>query len=273
MKHAYQLDSKNEAKRLEEQSANKNYSLAHELTSAQVEMASGEKVLDAGCGTGLLSRFLIDFYADKRFNIEAIDITENLIRYAIQESTHSQKYQERIHFQKKSITDLDEGMKFDKIFSRFVFQHIPSREIQKQSALALWNSLNSGGKMYLIDCFGFFSHLDSSNAWLVEQIQNVEKAIPIDMNVGIKLRGILLDIGVPSNCIHIQTLPFNFNTQEEREAEASLWRQRFENAAPLLTSTLGEVMAQKFKTEYLREFLNPRTYIYAQKFILTITKP
>jgi hypothetical protein len=71
----------------------------------------------------------------------------------------------------------------DKIFSRFVFQHIPNREAQLKAAKSLYHSLAPGGSLYLIDCYGFLSHLDTNNSWLKEQIKRVEECIPIDMNI------------------------------------------------------------------------------------------
>lgn len=269
---AYKLDSTNEAKRLEEQSANKNYSLKKELEGANVVVDQNDRVLDAGCGTGLLSRFLIDYFNDKDFDIDAIDITESLIQFAKAESSTCAAYQKRISFQQLSMLELEETEKYDKIFSRFVFQHIPSPELRRKCAQKLWDSLRAGGQIVLIDCYGFFSHMDTSNLWLKEQIELIERSIPIDMNVGIKLRGLFLDIGVPVESIQVTSLPFSLETASERQDEADLWRQRFENAFSLLASTLGELGAKRFALEYVKEVMNPRTYIFAQKIITTIKK-
>jgi len=272
MKVTYKLDNQSEGRRLEEQSANKNYSLRDEFSSVGVQINAQERVLDAGCGTGLLSRFLIDHFCQEHFTIDAIDITENLLSFAKQESAKNDQYRHRITYMNKSITELCDQKKYHKIFSRFVFQHIPDRKLKTLALKKLWDSLMPGGKMYIIDCFGFFSHLNTPNTWLLEKIGHVENSIPIDMNVGPKLRGMLIDAGVPFECIQTRTLPFYFDTLEQREAEASLWKQRFQNANPLLVEALGELVAKRFVAEYIKEFLDPRTYIYAQKFILTISK-
>lgn len=272
MKMAYQLDNTLEAQRLEIQSENKNYSLEEEFRIADIQIDPNDKILDAGCGTGLLSRFLVNRYRKDSFIIDAIDITDRLLEYAENASIEDKIYQERIKYSKLSITDLVEEEKYDKIFSRFVFQHIPSKQLAIQAAKKLWNSLTPGGKLCIIDCYGFFSHIDCENSWLTEQISFLEKKIPIDMNIGIKLRGILIDAGAPIESIKVRTIPFHFETPEEREAEAVLWKQRFENVLPLLNDALGELQAKRFTTEYIKEFLNPRAYTFAQKFIITATK-
>jgi ubiquinone/menaquinone biosynthesis C-methylase UbiE len=273
MKTTYKLDAANEGKRLEEQSANSNYCLKDELGCVNVQINKNDQILDAGCGTGLLSRFLVDYFTQNTFTIDSIDITESLIKFAQIESEKNAQYKGRITYTNKNITDLSGEKKYNKIFSRFVFQHIPSREQQKLALAKLWDVLAPGGKMYLIDCYGFFSNLETTNDWLVEMIKQVENSIPIDMNIGPKLRGMLIDVGVPAELIQTTVLPFIYDTPEQREAEACLWRQRFQNANPLLLEALGELKAKRFVSEYLKEFLNRRTYIYAQKFILTVSKP
>lgn len=272
MNRAYKLANTHEAERLEEQSRNKNYSLNREFNLAGVEIENNDKILDAGCGTGLLSRALIDAFPNKKFNICAIDLTEELVTFAKEETKKSDRYMNRIEYQKMDICKTTYKDDFDKIFSRFVFQHIPSRQEQMIAAKALYSALSPGGSLFITDCYGFFSHLDTPNTWLLEQLSKVEANIPIDLNVGIKLRGLFLDIGVPLKDIKCFSENFVFDTFEERSAEANLWQQRFINAQSLLYKVLGEVGANRFSREYVKEIMNPRTFIHAQKFIVKISK-
>ncbi len=272
MENKYRLDAQDEAKRLEEQSSQDNYSIKNELHLAGVEIRPNDLVLDAGCGTGLLSRALIDLFPDQTFRIDAIDMTDRLLEYAIEETNKGHQYLNRINFQKKDICELTAKNIYQKIFSRFVFQHIPTREAQLKAANTLYQSLAPGGSLYVIDCYGFLSHLDTNNSWLKEQIKKAEDSIPIDMNIGIKLRGLFLDIGIPANQITTQIENFKFETVEQRQTEANLWRQRFVNAKPLLNSILGEEVSAKLGNEYVSEIMNPRTYIHAQKFIVEVSK-
>jgi len=272
MENRYKLDSEDEAKRLEDQSSQDNYSIKNELQIAGVTIQPNDLILDAGCGTGVLSRALIDLFPKTTFKIDAIDMTDRLLEYAKEEIRKNHHYQNRINFQKKDICELTSKNIYHKIFSRFVFQHIPNREAQLKAAKSLYHSIAPGGSLYLIDCYGFLSHLDTDNSWLREQIKRVEECIPIDMNIGIKLRGLFLDIGIPVGQVKTQIENFRFETKEQRQIEANLWKQRFMNVQPLLHSLLGEETSTRFREEYVSEILNPRTYIHAQKFIIQVSK-
>ncbi len=272
MENKYRLDAKDEAKRLEDQSSRENYSIKNELRLAGVSIQPDDLVLDAGCGTGLLSRALIDLFPDPTFKIDAIDMTVRLLEYAKQETSKGHQYRNRINFQKKDICELTDENTYHKIFSRFVFQHIPTRQAQLKAAKSLYQSLVPGGSLYVIDCYGFLSHMDTNNVWLNEQIKRAEESIPIDMNIGIKLRGLFLDNDIPEGQVKTHIENFKFETTEQRQTEANLWKQRFINAQPLLNSILGEETSKRLSKEYVSEILNPRTYIHAQKFIVEVSK-
>ncbi len=272
MENKYRLDVEDEAQRLEDQSNQDNYSIRNELRLAGVNIQHNDLVLDAGCGTGLLSRALIDLYPESNFKIDAIDMTNRLLEYAIEETKKGYQYLNRINFQMKDICELTNKDIYQKIFSRFVFQHIPTREAQLKAAKSLYDSLAAGGSLYVIDCYGFLSHLDTNNSWLKEQIKRAEECIPIDMNIGIKLRGLFLDCGTPDQKIKTHIENFKIETKEQRQIESKLWEQRFINAQPMLNSFLGEEISTRLSKEYVSEILNPRTYIHAQKFIVEVSK-
>ena len=272
MEKRYRLDSEDEAQRLEDQSSQDNYSIKNELQIAGVEIQPNDFILDAGCGTGLLSRALIDLFPEINFKIDAIDVTPRLLEYAKEETSKNPHYLKRINFQEKDICELNSENTYHKIFSRFVFQHLPNKETQLKAAKSLYHSLAPGGSLCVIDCYGFLSHLDTNNFWLKEQIQRVEESIPIDMNIGIKLRGLFLDCGVPEGEVKTKIENFKFETKEQRQIEAKLWKQRFINVRPLLHSLFGEETSTRFSEEYVSEILNPRTNIHAQKFIVQVMK-
>ena len=68
----YVLEHKDEAERLEYQATIPQYSIKEETKKLKIK--KGAKVLDAGCGTGLLSRYIFDTYSN--INVDAFDYSE-----------------------------------------------------------------------------------------------------------------------------------------------------------------------------------------------------
>lgn len=263
----YELDNHLEPQRLEEQSKTFNYSLLREFDLLGVNINSVEKILDAGCGTGLLGRQLLQQHRNPNIQVVGIDNSAFLLQRAKAENTQA-GIQDRFKLLHQSLFDLNQIDEYSKIFCRYVLQHVPTDEQRSFVINKLLKSLKPDGEIFLIDSFGIFAHIDTNNKWLKERISYIEKNAPIDFNVGIKLRGFLIDNGIKAHNISMEILPFNFNSLKDRMAEAKNWEQRFINAKPLLISLLGEIEAERFAKEYIEVFLNERSLVLAYKILV-----
>lgn len=267
----YGLEHPREAQRLEDQSRTTNYSLISELNILGVDIKPGERILDAGCGTGVLSRQLIESFSNVDFKVIGVDFSTDLLKRAQMENER-QGLNKRITLVEQSLMDFRPDQKYSKIFCRYVLQHVPTDALRVQIVKNLLNCLQEGGEIYLIDTYGLFSHLDTKNLWLRDKIEFIENNAPIDLNIGIKLRGFLLDLAIPADDIIVKAIPFSFINTRERKDELKNWEQRFANAKHLLVSMLGELDAAKFTKIYLEEFLYLRTLVLAQKVLVKAKK-
>lgn len=86
------------------------------------EIKENDKVLDLGCGNGLMVPFILEqggFY-------QGVDISENLLKIA------KEKYQ-KVNFFKGQVTALPfKNEEFDFVISFAVLHHLPSRELQEK---------------------------------------------------------------------------------------------------------------------------------------------
>ena len=100
----------------------------------------GMKVLDIGCGTGIMSRWLAEQVGNNG-KVIAIDNNENQIEAAKLHSTeHKINNIEYRLFSAYDILDLNE--KFDLIYCRFVLHHLES---PRKAITLFYEALNAGG--------------------------------------------------------------------------------------------------------------------------------
>src|SRR5690606_35223763 len=103
----YELDSASEPQRLEDQSKTFNYSLQREFDLLKLNFEGNEKILDAGCGTGLLGRQLILSKPNSKIEVVGIDNSAFLLQRAKSENIQA-GVQDRFKLYHQSLLDVDQ---------------------------------------------------------------------------------------------------------------------------------------------------------------------
>lgn len=271
MTYKYQLDHINEGLRLEKQSQSANHSLENELSALKLSFGSEAHILDAGCGAASLGRALIGLYPNTNFNITGIDSSQENINWA-KKLNREMNYTKHFKLFCTNLLEMNLSNSYEKVFCRYVLQHVPNRELQLKIVRNLYSSIKPSGELYLVDCYGLFNHIDTKNYWLKDKINQFERDAPLDLNIGIKLRGLLIDIGVEAESIEILSMPYKLWKMEDRIQEATLYEERFTALMPLLTSLFGKEDAKNFVFQFIQELLNPRTLFFPTKVLLKCKK-
>jgi MPBQ/MSBQ methyltransferase len=138
MSNKYVLECKNEANRLEKQSALKNYSLVTEFKN--VVLPSFGKFLDAGCGSGVACNFINEILP--QIEMYGCDLSDNRIEFA-------KKNAPKTNFFKADITKLSTSeINYDCIINRYVAHHL-TMETYKTVLSEFKKCLRPNGKLII----------------------------------------------------------------------------------------------------------------------------
>jgi ubiquinone/menaquinone biosynthesis C-methylase UbiE len=256
---SYVLENRQEFKRLEDQAKQKDYSLKDELRYLNIN--SGPNILDAGCGSGVLSRYFIDNF-DTEINLEACDVSTERIQQA-REYCQKNNYPQ-IKFSTQNLEKTSFGANtFDVVVSRYVIEHL-SRPLLVLNEFK--RVLKEGGQVYLIDLDGIFVNFYTSNNVFNEMLSTLTEQLPVDFFIGRKLAPMLTEIGFKNVQWRITT--HNFQGEEfEKEYENN--RIRCELIHPYLINIFkNEKIVNEFKRNYLNELRNPTNTHFHNKFIV-----
>lgn len=104
---------------------------------------SGSRLLDAGCGPGLVAQAFLE--ADPRSDVTGVDLSAQMIERA---RNRCERFGARARFLCGSLHDLDLAPGFDAVVSRYVLHHVadPVAFVSRQVSL-----LRSGGVLLLSD--------------------------------------------------------------------------------------------------------------------------
>jgi ubiquinone/menaquinone biosynthesis C-methylase UbiE len=116
---------------------------------ALMDIREGEKVLEVGCGTGVLS-ILSKLAVGESGEIEGTDIAPAMIAKAQQKAERAKL---KIGFKTASIDELPyPGNHFDLVISSMMFHHLPV-EIKKKGLEEIYRVLKEEGRFFLCDFF------------------------------------------------------------------------------------------------------------------------
>lgn len=257
---SYTLESEHENARLEKQSTHRNYSVADELS--QIKISPRARVLDAGCGSGILSRHIA--IAFEKVSVEACDISrQRLDQAGHQFATAGIRF---FHADLKKIPEPPES--YDHIFCRFVFQHLDQPEAVASEFFRL---LKPGGRVCLIDADGTLFNYYSADPILNNQLKMLQAKWQTDLYIGRKLPSILKTSGFTKINWDIRLMKFK---GPDLTDEIDLTRDRLSFIFPTLVQLFGsDEIASDFKRRYVEELSRPETTLYYNKFIVQAEKP
>lgn len=260
----YVLESKEETHRLNFQSQNHNYDPKLEIPPNMIEFHNGQKILDAGCGAGALSKLILE-YNDK-VDIDAVDFSLDRIE-ALKADFDNSKVKIRYH--QENLMELPfSNSTFDLIFCRFVYQHNPLNN-QKISN-ELYRVLRKNGKFILIDADGVFYNIDSESSFLNSCLRKIKEKFPhYEGYVCKKIPRLLQRSGFQIE--NIKAIPITFFSSQDRLHEYELWKMRFEQIKPQIAPILGSEY-KKFVDVYLDEIKNEENFLYYNKFVFLSNK-
>ncbi len=256
----YILKSKTEAQRLTEQSLMESYSLQSELED--LHLSRGTKILDAGCGSGVLCHYL-----EKKFDgilINGCDIDEESLAFA-----KSKSMSKNSTYFKHDILNSSLPGKYDIIFNRFVGHHLGKQRMQ-QVLKNFYEALNPGGKVCIIDIDGLMINLATEEDRLLEKIILVKNKFSGNLHQARIIPSLLSKAGFQNINWKISTIDFK---GDEKKQEIDQWQSRFESAINFYIDVFGtESEARYFFKDYLTEARKEEIPLFYNKFIVHGTK-
>ncbi len=270
--NAYTLDSVKESARLEAQNQNRNYDPSREITKDCLKLKGGEKILDAGCGSAVLSKLVLRYYPETPLEIDAVDSSQHQISNLKRDlpQIRSQFSSSKIECHDFDLRKIDKPSgHYDLILCRYVYQHIP--QIMASVSEELYRLLRPSGRLILVDVDGVFYGLDTEDKFLNHCMTKIKENFHnFDAYVCKKIPRILINSGLKIEGInHVLA---NFYSEEDRKHEHQQWRGRFSQLRPYFEKILGEFDSEKFQQVYLREMLSPLNFFYCNKFTFFASK-
>lgn len=241
LKKSYVLDNQNEFERLENQATQKNYSLEDELRFLDIK--DGTKILDAGCGSGVLSKFLSNKHPN--ISIDACDYSELRIQQTKQHNSCSKN----INYHVSDLNNLHfEDETFDIVISRFVFEYLHD---PVKVAKELTRVLKKDGILYLIDLDGVFMNFWTSNPRFNELLAQLNGTLDFDLFVGRKLPSIITQAGLNNIKWDVTVHPFSQSEDVVKETENNAIRLM--GAKDKFVRILGPEAYEEFSDLYIEE--------------------
>lgn len=261
--NTYVLENIAESERLDYQSSLPEYDFRRELTG--FEVVSNGSVLDAGCGSGIVTRYLARLYPDA--TVTGCDVSPLRIAQA-QDACATFR---NIHIETQNLSRLEFGdASFDAIVCRYVLQHIPRADVSSM-LFEFVRCLKPGGTLRLIDADGILVNLYPQPPDVARALKQLEAHCPVDLHSGRKIPALLHDAGFADRQVETRAIAF---TGEALEHEAALMGVRLESALPMLSGILGgELAARRFRQQYLAALRAPGSFYFHTMFVGTGKKP
>jgi SAM-dependent methyltransferase len=255
----YILSGKSESSRLDAQAEIPQFSLARELDG--IELHPGSRVLDAGCGSGILCRHFEQSY--KGLAIYGCDLSRSSLAYARSLSNGSTFFNH--DFIGKALPGT-----YDYVFNRLVAHHL-TEELLEKAFRNFFAALSRGGELVVIDPDGLLLNIGTLDSNLREQIGQVSRAFSGDLQVARAIPQLLTKCGFRDVSWRIDMMDFQ---GEARRLEVAQWKERFENSLEFYMGIFGtELEARRFFRSYLEEASKDDVPLFYNKFIVRAKRP
>lgn len=256
----YALEHPDEFERLERQSALPILDYKRELEGVAVK--DGARVLDAGCGSGIVSRYLAEQFPHAQ--VVGCDYTASLIAKATEKASGI----ENLRLLEENLLRLSfEDGAFDLIVCRFVL-HLQAADGQKQVIAELARVLKTGGKIVVIDNDGLIVNLHPQTAAVHEGLRRLSTTSEVDLFVGRKIPALLSNAGLGLISWKIETLEFQ---GEAKQTRLEMMRDKFTNASDFFQRIVGEGW-DAFQNEYIECLERSDSVCFHNKFIAIAEK-
>ncbi len=234
-------------------------------------VGEGLKILDAGCGPGIVTRILHTMVGPSG-SVLGVDYSEKRIAYA------KKKYENPpgIQFVKHDLRDsLPYKDHFDLVWARFVLEYNRNELVQIVSNLSA--TLKQGGALCLLDldnnCMNHFPLPEKIRAVLPEILNLLETKYNFDQFVGRKLYTILYDLGYGD--VSVEMRPHHLIYGQLMDRDFFNWIKKVE----MITSREKQLFAgypegvKGFFRDFENFFRDPRRFTYTPLIMCKGTKP
>jgi ubiquinone/menaquinone biosynthesis C-methylase UbiE len=255
----YILKSETESKRLSDQFNMECYQNKELIEN--IEFLAGEKVLDAGCGSGDLCILLSKI--KQNLNVFGCDINDLSLEYAKNNGPKSIQYFSHNFLE----TPLNE--KFDKIFNRFVIHHFKTEDVIKITS-NFYDALSANGQLIIIDADSPLINIGTDHSELKQMLAMIQQKFYGELDIIKRVPRILEKVGFQQVSYQIDVIDFQGPL---RELEYEQWKQRIQNSFQFYIEVFGsKKMAKDFKYLYLQEITDSNIPVFFNQFTIKANK-
>ena len=255
----YVMNVTEESSRLERQASIPAYDVNQEFGDLRVP--SGARVLDAGCGTGVVTRYLGSKFQHAK--LEGCDLSSERLEAAREQSDSS------IQYFLSDLTSIQaDGDSFDIVVSRYVFEHVldPSAVMRE-----IFRVIRPGGALRVVDLDGLIVNMHPISSELSELLNEALSRLPVDLCVGRRLPEMMGNAGFEDIDWRVEVHGFR---GQQLEAEKQNIAERLSGARKGLQVALNsELRAKQLEKLILEELENPHLVLFYNKFIVDGRKP
>lgn len=260
---AYIMEAAIEASRLEEQVFQTNYSIVDELKGFRFK--PDERVMDAGCGTGVLSRYLVEHFGVR--SVDALDVSDLRLKQASKLLGPATRDAIRFHRQDLDLLDSRFHGRYDTVICRFVIEHA---EAPERILAELRKALRPGGRLIVIELDGVFINLHSANAKLNRFMTKLRKHLTFDLEIGRKVPGMLKRAGFSG--IEWDARLLACRGESLREEYGNTVKRFAGINAFLLKLFKTQAKCDEFRALYLEEMLKEENTCVFTKYVVSGVK-